>query len=420
MSKPWISIIIATYNADEYLKQCLDSIVSQSIFEKIELLIIDDGSTDGSSKIISEYQNKYTNIVYQYQENQGAGPARNNALELVHGSFVAYMDADDYYPDNTCLEDLYNVAVRENALMCGGNIKTIDNGVEKYRYKAGDMDDNHTQNGFINSYEYGSAYGHTRYLYSLELLKKNDIKYSKCKRYDDVIFVIDAIVSAKKIYELDRDVYVVRVNHKSSDYSVYLWKDKLYGYRDAIAHLQQLDMQYLYQHTITGIIEDRLFSVIVNKRLYEDEEARRAIYEIENLISKPEWREYLNRPNNILEYIDSGLRLREELKSVAVINKCIIYGAGNYAKQCLKIISEYVDDNILGIAVTEKKGNPDYIDKVKVREIKEYIQNLDAYVIIAVSEKFRDGIVNELNKYGFRKYKCFDMDFEDLISRYSV
>lgn len=94
MKKPKISIIVPVYNAEKYLCQCLDSILNQS-FKDFELLLIDDGSKDGSGRICDEYAEKDKRISVWHQENQGVSVARNVGLEHAQGEWIYFPDSDD-------------------------------------------------------------------------------------------------------------------------------------------------------------------------------------------------------------------------------------------------------------------------------------------------------------------------------------
>lgn len=110
---PKISVIIPVYNVDKYLKQCLESIINQTL-KDIELIIVDDGSTDNSKEVIEYYKSKYCNIKTLYQKNQGVSVARNLALKHANGEYVFYMDSDDFL-ENNCLELLYDRAKKTDS-----------------------------------------------------------------------------------------------------------------------------------------------------------------------------------------------------------------------------------------------------------------------------------------------------------------
>lgn len=108
-----ISVIVPVYNVENYLEICIESVISQKNFQDIELILIDDGSTDQSSKIIKKYTESYTNILDYYQENAGQSKARNKGIQHAKGEYIYFLDSDDLIPD-LAMEHLYNLAVKED------------------------------------------------------------------------------------------------------------------------------------------------------------------------------------------------------------------------------------------------------------------------------------------------------------------
>lgn len=95
MPSPLVSVIIPIYNVESYLAQCLDSVLGQS-YENLEIICIDDGSTDSSGKIAQEYASRDSRVRYLAQENAGQSAARNLGLEHAQGEYVSFIDSDDY------------------------------------------------------------------------------------------------------------------------------------------------------------------------------------------------------------------------------------------------------------------------------------------------------------------------------------
>ena len=108
-----ISVIVPVYNSEKYLKQCLDSIVGQT-FKDIEIICVNDGSTDSSSQILSEYASKDDRFVIINQENGGAGKARNTGLDASRGKYLSFLDSDDFF-ENTMLEKAYKKIEQDNS-----------------------------------------------------------------------------------------------------------------------------------------------------------------------------------------------------------------------------------------------------------------------------------------------------------------
>ena len=106
-----LSIIIPVYNAEQYLKKCLESVFQQNLkLEDFEVICINDGSTDKTQQILEEFQKKYTNIILENQENFGEAISRNKALSLSKGEYITFLDSDDYYDALTLSKALQIIA----------------------------------------------------------------------------------------------------------------------------------------------------------------------------------------------------------------------------------------------------------------------------------------------------------------------
>lgn len=159
---PYFSIIIPIYNVEDYLSQCLDSIITQS-FTDYELILINDGSRDKSAEICKQYANKHHQIRYIEQENSGASAARNNGLMHARGKYIMFIDSDDWIEADT-LRTLHSESSDNCPLIyygfrcCFGDGDTkID--IHGYRHSE-DKEDYynilyHTMTNRMNSYIYG-------------------------------------------------------------------------------------------------------------------------------------------------------------------------------------------------------------------------------------------------------------------------
>ena len=110
---PKVSVIIPVYNAEQHLRECLDTVVGQTLSD-IEILCVDDGSTDESMSILKEYADKDPRLSVLQQENAGAGAARNNGLRAARGDYLSFLDADDFF-ELTMLEKAYEKCVSDDA-----------------------------------------------------------------------------------------------------------------------------------------------------------------------------------------------------------------------------------------------------------------------------------------------------------------
>ena len=111
-----ISVIIPIYNLEQYLQNCIESVITQT-YQNLEIILVDDGSTDSSIDICREYEKKDRRIqIITKQKNEGAGPARNVGIDISHGAYIMFVDGDDFIARN-CIEELYTML-----LISGGDI----------------------------------------------------------------------------------------------------------------------------------------------------------------------------------------------------------------------------------------------------------------------------------------------------------
>ena len=217
-----ISVIIPIYNVEEYLGQCLDSVVNQS-FKDIEIICVNDGSTDNSLNILNEYENKDSRIRIYSQKNQGAGATRNNALEYASGEYVYFMDADDYL-DLNALEELYDIAAEKNADFVIFKINnfyenpnaTIDFDYEYYsmpylKEKVGEETFSYDDVSKIALELCVCPPGN---FFKHEFLK--DIRFPEGLLYEDNVFFANAIFKANTIYFYDKFLYNRRRRESST------------------------------------------------------------------------------------------------------------------------------------------------------------------------------------------------------------
>lgn len=227
---PLVSVIIPVYNMGKYIRECLDTIISQSL-KNIEIICVDDGSTDDSRDIISEYAKKDKRVILLTQKNQGAGPARNNGIRHAQGEFIAFMDPDDYYPEKTTLQKMYNAAKEHNVLICGGCFSELHNGEIRTTF---DKNGNFWGYTFDNCakiryQDWQFDYGYHRFLYKRKFLKDNNLYFPPLLRFQDPPFFIKAMATAKEFYALNYPTYVYRTSYKQVVYKQRKLQDMMRG-----------------------------------------------------------------------------------------------------------------------------------------------------------------------------------------------
>lgn len=112
--QPLISIIVCVYNTEKYIAKCLKSICAQT-YANIEIIVVNDGSTDKTAMIINEWQEKDERIVLVQQENKGLAVARNVGLDISRGEYIGFVDADDYI-EKDMFQILYDAILQSDCM----------------------------------------------------------------------------------------------------------------------------------------------------------------------------------------------------------------------------------------------------------------------------------------------------------------
>lgn len=128
---PLVSIIVPVYNVEKYLKQCVDSLINQT-YQKIEILLIDDGSKDSSGKICDEFAREYSEITTYHKKNSGLGLTRNYGLDRLNGDYVTFVDSDDYLEKDAIKKLVMGLDNDQNDTVIGGFTKVTDSGKVLY------------------------------------------------------------------------------------------------------------------------------------------------------------------------------------------------------------------------------------------------------------------------------------------------
>lgn len=208
-----ISVIIPVYNSEKYLCRCLDSVIEQSL-KDIEIICINDGSTDNSLYLLQKYSKQDDRLKIYNQENQGAGAARNKGLKLATGKYIAFADPDDFYPDKDVLSDLYRAIENNKVNIAGGGLIEFLPDL-RYRKEYAEQElKTFTKNCILKYSDYQYDYFFQRFIYSRKFLIQQKIEFPLYRRQQDIVFFVKAMIKAKKFYALKRTSYCYRVDYK--------------------------------------------------------------------------------------------------------------------------------------------------------------------------------------------------------------
>lgn len=214
-----VSVIIPVYNKAQYLDNCLNSIESQSLRE-IEIICIDDGSTDESRDILERHARNDERIIVIAQQNQGASSARNRGIERARGRYIAFMDADDFYPDCDVLADLYHAATTHHSPVCGGSLYELSaDGIQTNPKQKAKRAYLFEENGFVEFSDYQFDYGFTRFIFEKQLIQSRGIRFGSLSVYEDPLFLVEIMTVVKRFYALKRPSYIYRVEYHSRQWT---------------------------------------------------------------------------------------------------------------------------------------------------------------------------------------------------------
>lgn len=211
MYQPLVSVIVPIYNVEEYLPQCLDSIISQ-VYQNIEILCVNDGATDNSTVILENYLQKDSRIKVVNQKNQGLSAARNTGLQHASGELIVFVDSDDWI-ENDLIEKVCRTFSNEDVdFVCYGSYKFIEGCRKKtyaYKYPSDcifSVDDPKLMTVGV------STWGK---MYRTRFLKQNKLLFPVGLYYEDVYFHWGCISFAKNIHLLEGVYYNYRVRDDS-------------------------------------------------------------------------------------------------------------------------------------------------------------------------------------------------------------
>ena len=207
-----VSVIVPVYNAEKYLRECLDSLVNQTLKE-IEIIVVNDGSKDNSLSILREYEKKHKDkvIVIDNKENQGIGRTRNNGLKKATGEYIGFMDSDDY-ADLNMYEEYYEFAKKNKLdIATGYYTKLINNNKEVFKNEYFEITNYQNNKNIINLIDYGPA----NKIFKNNIIRENKILFEEKLKYEDMPFVLKNVYHSNKIGHINKSLYCYRVHRNS-------------------------------------------------------------------------------------------------------------------------------------------------------------------------------------------------------------
>jgi glycosyltransferase involved in cell wall biosynthesis len=250
--QPKVSVIIPVYNTAPYLRRCLDSVTQQTL-EDIEIICVDDGSTDDSPCILRQYAaNDPRVVIIKLDRQQGAASARNFALQMASGVYIGFIDSDDYI-DRHYYDSLYCVAVKEKADIAKCNRKTIeiDGRVDIMKF-----------NEAVIGNKYKFSKGFTTGIYIRTMLKHHVIRFPNgITNHEDVVFLVKAVHWANKIATVDEAWYYCEKRNDSSSWSIEYEKRLISCFSAAVLIIDFLNTVDIDKESYLYIVKSEIISI---------------------------------------------------------------------------------------------------------------------------------------------------------------
>ena len=217
-----VSVIVPVYNVEDYLEKCLDSVIGQT-FEDIEIICVNDGSTDNSLDILNEYEKKDNRIKVISQENAGLAEARNVGMKHACGEYLLFLDSDDWL-ELECIEELYaNAKNNDSDMVLFNSIEIKENNQTRERIyikpkknEKIDFDNFSFDYSFKKRLVMNSLFVVWSKFYKTSFLKENKIEFKDFRLFEDVPFHIETMIRAERISYLPKVLHNYnRLNLKS-------------------------------------------------------------------------------------------------------------------------------------------------------------------------------------------------------------
>lgn len=399
-----VSVIVPVYNTEKMLEDCIKSLICQTL-QEIQIIFIDDGSTDNSVAILRRYQ-RYDNrihILYNGQ-NMGGARSRNRGLCVAEGQYILFVDSDDYIESDT-LENLYAMCELQDADMCYLGMQFhLEPGMDRPGgqhgirgsypdvYKGTDLMKQFTENKEFFLYL-------CSVFYRRSFIEKSQLKFKKLLIGEGGDFILRALCRAEKVLVCSENYYHYRVHGDSVMHSLNAKRELLTG-----QIVQYADMLYdfAWHENSKGLevfladLQKKISGGIQN--LTADERV-----EIEGQLETG----YTKHVFHLLQKNTHiyGIKFDDEiLNRIRKKDSVIVYGAGYASREVLDLLHLYSVE-IIGFAVTRHKKGQTSMYGHHIYEIQELAAYRDTAVVLVSSNKiYNQEIQHTLETYGFKEY----------------
>lgn len=433
MERVKVSVIIPVYNVEKYLSDCLTSALKQTLKE-IEIICVNDGSTDRSMAILSEYARTDQRVVILEQANMGLSEARNTGLLHASGEFICLLDSDDMLAEDA-LEMMYGHATDKKLDVLCFDAEVL--------YETEALKSSNNQTGyFARKYEYGGVRAGKQLLADMMerddfivaawlifadrgWLERSGIRFKPGILHEDGLFCVECYLKAERIFYLNRRMYRYRIRENSIMTSGRGVRN-LYSYicilGDLIKMMTDGGTDEKTGRALAKYAESYLINCeYVNSLLNEQEKQR--------LRFDDPYRELLGQCLKIGRYtrndIDYNVYLAGFDSYVSEAKRIVLYGAGKIGTMAYSYLKlKGRADKVISFAVTEQGKNRDStlfnsvegLKAVPVTQFKD-CDNRDTLFIISARREFQSDMEKQLRSIGISRYLKIDLQLEIRMNR---
>ncbi len=408
---PKVTVIIPVYNTGLWLEECLESVITQTLTD-LEIICIDDASTDNSQQILRRYAQRDARIrIITLHQNQGLSYARNIGIDIATGEYLYFLDSDDMITMNA-MERLYDISeINHTNITYFDVIRIIPDtltGGNKYvpvvRSKSVDM----TTSGItliesFLTFDEWHPFVQVQF-YSTDFIRRNNLRFYEGIIHEDELFSFQCAIAAERVFHLQELLFYKRSRRNSITHSPQSAKNFAGYFCGAYYTNQLIHMKLITSKTIKAYSERLFFRAIVLFRRHQDE----ILSEVEKLQDKELLAAYEQ-----FEAIQNACcgygRLSESIiLLLQEYEKIYIYGAGIIAQS----VHSYLITKgfiIKGFIVTNMEFNPMILQGCPVQDVSSFVLSeefKDSFVIIALKNG-KDEIKEKLNQLGVRN-ACYD------------
>lgn len=229
-----VSVIIPVYNVEKYIRQCLESVINQTL-KDIEIIIINDGTRDNSMEIVEEYISD-ERIKIINKKNGGLSSARNTGILVAQGKYICFIDSDDFI-EKSMIEELYNIIEEKNFDVVDSDIFLYDNKTHEIKERK-NKEYLKIEKGLILWERYNVEVWNK--IYRKSFLLDNNIFFEEGIIHEDDLFSIKILSSTNKIGHINKSFYYYRINRSGSIMTDINLEKQLYSLRIIVKRIKEL------------------------------------------------------------------------------------------------------------------------------------------------------------------------------------